>query len=201
MDFAHSVRAAFQSWWTLFGILAASLTAFNLLRKLINLGLGEALARIFAAYQHWIHEPIVWVAGMLGLTAPPAIAIDMALLWLLIGGVVLRSGLALTQSMTLHRKGFASPQAPVWTGLLQQKNRILFVLFCIALWPFAIGQMLTRPHIYRHIPRNVIIAYDKRRYPEPEEIFVCDLRIVLLTQTLAVAACVAAWIFVNELVG
>ena len=86
-----AVRPSFTSWWSILGLLAASVSGFNLLRNLFAIQLSELLAAIAANYERFVHLPLRSLISWMHLPQPPTWAVDVALLWIPIGGVVLRS--------------------------------------------------------------------------------------------------------------
>ncbi len=191
-----SVRAAFSSWWALFGILAASITGFNLLRKVIDIGLAKILADLLAIYQRWVHLPVQWLFDWLRWSPPPAWAIDLALLWLLIGGVVLRSawGVRVEALDTWARDN----DNKFWQWLLETRAALPAFLFLTTFaWPVVVLFMLQKPHITRFLGKGINpLSHhrDDKRFR-----YYCDMRIVLAVQALTAAACVSVWVVTNIL--
>lgn len=191
-----SIKVAVAGWWTLIGIVAASVTGFSLLRKMIDIGLARVLADLFATYERWVHAPIEWLFGWLQWPVPPAWTIDVALLWLLIGGVVLRS------AWGVRRAGLENwahdKERPFWAWLLSARVALpVFLFLTIFVWPLPALYMLQKPHMTLFRGKGVTPRRDRRN--DKTFRYFCDMRIVLVTQALAAIICIGAWVAANVL--
>jgi hypothetical protein len=198
-NFWRSVQTAYSGWWTLLGLLAASISGFNLLRKVLEIGLSNALAAVVAAYQSIIHPPILWVVRQLGLSPPPEWAIDIGVFWLLIAGVVLRSAWAI-RATTISEGVRMGGASKFWSALMQERRTLpLFLLLALVAWPYLVWMLLSAPHVIRYkksrsfAPRPLGGAI-----PRGSESY-CDMRIVLGTHALTAIVCIVAWGALNML--
>jgi hypothetical protein len=197
-SFWQSVRTAYAGWWTLLGVLAASISGFNLLRKLLDIGLAEAIAVVVDAYQRIVHPPVLALVRWLGLSPPPEWAIDVGVLWLLIAGVVLRSAWAI-RAATIDEGVRMGGPSKFWSALMQDRLTLpVFLLLAVLAWPYLAWKLLSAPHVIRYKKSR---SFSPRASPAPGRgsEYYCDMRIVLGTHALTAIACVLAWGALNVL--
>lgn len=172
------------------------MTGFNLLRKLADIGLAQVVADIMQAYQEWVHFPVQWLFGWLHLAPPPDWTIDVALLWLLIGGIVLRSAWPIRIG-ALRAGKWVNTSFDMWDTLLEKRWALLpFIGFCLLIWPLAAYFLVSEPYFYSTSESS--FAPSSHRM-DRHWTFLYDLRTVLSAQALAALASVAAWVVVNVL--
>jgi hypothetical protein len=189
-----SVRAAFSSWWTVLGLMAASVTGFNLVRKLVDIGLAQVLSDLFAVYQQWVHFPVEWIFALFRLPPPPGWAIDLALFWVLIGSVVLRSAWVQRADAIKRKRQVNTTWGRFFEALLEKRIAFpFFLLVFVVLWPIGVMYFLSHPHLQRM--KTGSLTSGTTRYPTYT--YICDMRIVLATQAMAALVCVSAWAVLN----
>lgn len=201
-----SIRAAFTSWWTVFGIVAASVTGFNLSRNLLQIELSEVIGEIIRFYQSLIHLPIMWLIDWAHWPAAPAWAIDTGVLWLLLGGVVLRSAWPIR--LGLHNSaGFLTKHTNRLWGRILYLNLPMFVGLTVVFWPLVIFFMVERPIAFQKewkAAGRKTIAFSKPLHADQQlhaqYRFLHDLRIVLASQCALTFVCIAAWFALNALI-
>jgi len=199
----RSIRKAFSGWWSVLGIVAASITGFNLARNIFQVELADVFAEIAQAYEKLVHAPLLWLFARLNLDAPPAWAIDTGVLWVLIGGVVARTAWVLRTSL----KGAGA----VTLGLPEQMRSIppaVFFVVAWLLWPVAAFLLIREPLVHtvaRDDSETVLVSsgrLDRPGWPNPggRLRYAYDLRVVLATQAVVAAVCVLGWFVLNALV-
>ncbi len=193
----RSVRQGFTGWWAVAGILAASLTAFNLFRRIAQVGLSQLFSYLAAQWDAWIHLPIRWLVDWLHVPMPPAWTIDVAVLWLLIGGIVLRSAWGM-RATNAHSGVTLASDFELWNFLCDHHWTLpFFILFCLLLWPVAMFFMVAAPLVHRYFAsKDLEAGIIGQRYFRGEH-FLYDLRVVLLAQAIATVAFVVVWIGAN----
>ena len=137
--------------------------------NIVRIELSDVLAEIVRVYQVIVHFPVLWVFGWLNWPSPAPWAIDAVVLWLLIGGVILRSVLALRKQALRVSASIAPPEArervvkewrlrrlPMqrmleWQGssVMWHVSFIAFAIGYLLLWPWPLRAMLLTPRIYR----------------------------------------------------
>ncbi|MGE0739742.1 MAG: hypothetical protein AB7O98_00245 [Hyphomonadaceae bacterium] len=199
-SFWQSVRTAYSGWWTLLGLLAASVSGFNLLRKLLDIGLAEALQLIVHAYQSVVYPPILALVRLMDIAPPPEWLMDIGVFWLLIAGVVLRSAWAI-RAATIRDGVRMGGTSKFWSSLMQERLTLpIFLLLALIAWPYMVWMLLSAPHVIRYkrsrsfAPRTQL----GETLPRGSEYY-CDMRVVLGTHALTAIACVAAWGALNVL--
>lgn len=192
-EFFRSVRAAFSSWWSVLGIVMASVTAFNLARNLLpNFQVASVLSHIAETYQSVVYYPLWWILAWFSWPRPPAWAVDMAIIWLLIGGVMLRS---------------------VWHMMRQQSKRnapspivgVLMLVYgvgvALVFWPLLLARFLASPLAFDDGQEVSLLNRTDANDPSWQDVrgkFLYDLRIVLVTQALACVTCIMAFLTLNS---
>lgn len=183
-DFWTSARMAFDKWWKVIAVVAASAAGFNLLRKLADIGLSNFFADLTRVYQSIVHVPVDMVFQWAGWPQPPSWAIDIGVLWLVVGGVVFRTWLALFGEIAKYRPDFRM-SLPTFAALL-----VLGGL----LWPMGLFEVLSVPRVYREPATGVLQNTHER---PPGWTLYCDLRVSLGIQALALVVCIGVWVLVD----
>lgn len=212
VGFFASVRAAFASWWTALGVIGASVTGFNLVHGLLRLDLSQVLARAVQEYHRLVHLPVLLVLDWLQAPRPPLWLIDASTLWVLIGGVLLRTAWIVRQSALkarVMRRDSRTPAWALWYALLDTRFLLpVFILYCVVFWPLAVRHVLARPFVSRHYngDRTTSFEISSRKLTSGRWLIPgadiglrpsLDLRWVLSLQAAAVIACTAAWFALN----
>lgn len=210
-----SVRAAFSSWWSVLGVLAASVAGFSLLRDWLHTPLATVIAAILRSYKSVTHVPVIWLFQSMHWPRPPAWAIDAGVLWLLIGGVVFRSALVIRESLlslgpAAYRSG-PGPRPGIPALYFLMRPRLAFPLFlisCAVSWPVVAWSILNNPLMFQYNPKPEWIEWGDRpgievgRAYNPDSgifLFLYDVRIVLATQAIVAAVCIITWFTLNYL--
>lgn len=206
------MRAALSSWWSVFGVLAASVTGFNLLRNALRVEPSALFAEIIRAYDHLVHQPIILIIQMIGAPIPRLWMVDATIVWLFIGGIVLRSAWVIRSGLLQAGENHHRPMInPVWRGLINVRALLpLFVLSSLLCWPIVVAFLCEAPFVYSHKWERVNIDTGERlplrllsvkrvRGVWQNTTYLYDLRIVLLTQAVVATCCVATWFVLNAL--
>lgn len=93
----ESAVAAFSSWWAILSVIASSLAGFSLVHRILQMELVDVLAEIVRLYQS-IYTPFIWFADIFNWPRPASWLIDAFAIWVLVGGIVLRSAWVLRAS-------------------------------------------------------------------------------------------------------
>lgn len=183
-DFWTSARMAFDKWWKVIAVIAASAAGFNLLQRLADIGLSKLFTDITRVYQSIVHVPVDTLFHWAGWAQPPSWAIDVGVLWLVIGGVVFRTWLSLFGEISKYQPDFRiSPQ-----------TFAMLLLMGGMLWPMGLIEVLSTPRVYRD-PTTGILQNTHAR--PPGWTLYCDLRVSLGIQAIALATCIAAWVLID----
>ncbi|MEZ5939645.1 MAG: hypothetical protein R3C52_15710, partial [Hyphomonadaceae bacterium] len=134
------MKTAFNNWWTVAGIIAASVTGFNLLRRFADIGLTTVLADLFDMYQHWIHFPVIKLFDLFSWPHPPSWAIDLVLLWILVAGVLTRTWLSMFGEISKYRDDYK----------VDFQTYLKIFLHTWLLMPVAVLGILHSPSVYRN---------------------------------------------------
>jgi hypothetical protein len=194
----RSMTSAFASWWSILGIMAASVTGFNLVRKIALIGLDQVVRNVFEIYEQWVHLPIFSIFDFFDLPRPHSWQIDIFLLWFLIGGIVLRSAWVQRTDAIRNKRHVNTSWGEYFDLLLEKRMTLPFFLFLfVALWPIGVVYFLSHPHVLR-LPSGSLKP-SRTRDSGGAYTYVCDMRIVLLMQALAACFCVGAWMVLNLL--
>lgn len=181
------------------GVVAASITGFNLLRKIVDIGLAQIIADLMRVYQDWVHIPIGWLFAWLRWPEPPAWVIDLGLLWLLIGGIVLRSTWGL-RTASLRSRLLIGTHSEFWKLLMTRRAAMpLFLAVCILAWPVAAWYLIRSPYIHTDRDNDLWHIGYRTSGGTYQQVFLYDMRVVLTAQALAALACIGAWVAVNVL--
>lgn len=196
--FWQSVRTAYSGWWTLLGLVAASISGFNLLHKLLSLGLSEAIAAVIDAYKNIIHLPAFAILEALGIPAPPDWAIDLCVLWILVAGIVMRTAWAI-RAATIKDGVRMGGRSKFWSALMQNRFTLpIFLAVTIVAWPYVVWMLLSAPHVIRYKRSRSFAPRDSQELPRGSEYF-CDMRIVLATHATTAVVCILCWAIANVL--
>lgn len=183
-DFWTSARMAFDRWWKVIAVIAASAAGFNLLQKLADIGLSELFTDITRVYRSIVHLPVDALFKWAGWRPPSSWAIDLGVLWLVIGGVVFRTWLSLFGEIAKYRPDFRiSP--PTFA--------MLFLMGGL-LWPMGLFEVLSTPRVYRDPQTGILQNTDEA---PPGWTLYCDLRISLGIQAIALVLCVVVWVLAD----
>lgn len=199
-SFWQSVRTAYSGWWTLLGVIAASISGFNLLHKVLSIGLADAIAAIVAAYQSVVHPPVQALARWLGVPTPPEWAIDAGVLWLLIAGIVLRSAWPMRAATIRDGVRMGGP-SKFWSALMQERWTLpLFLVLSTLAWPYVAWMLLSAPHVIRYRrSRSFAIRTEMGVNLPRGSDYYCDMRVVLGTHAFTALACIVLWAMLNVL--
>ncbi len=198
-NFWQSVRTAYAGWWTLLGLLAASISGFNLLHKVLSIGLSAALSAIVDAYKAAVHPLVFGLAALLRIEPPPEWAIDIGVLWLLVAGIVLRSAWAIRAATITSNVRMGGPSR-FWSHLMQSPSALpLFILVGFVGWPYVSWMLLSQPHLIRYKKsRSFAPRGSPDALPRGSEYY-CDMRVVLGTHAITAIACILLWALLNVL--
>lgn len=196
--FWKSAQTAYTGWWTLLGIVAASISGFNLLRKVLDIGLSGAIQAIVTAYQSVVHPPIRAIFTYLHLAPPPDWAVDVGIFWLLIAGVVLRSAWAIRAATISENVRMGGP-SKFWSELMQERLMLpSFLLLAVFAWPYYVWMLLSNPHVIRYKRSR---SFSPRSSPDVARgaEYYCDMRIVMALHAATAVVCIVAWAALNVL--
>ncbi len=201
-----SVRAAFSSWWSIIGILAASVSAFNLLQNAFKFELSAVLREIAKTYYALLHAPFDWLFDAFNWPRLPSWLIDAIILWVLIGGIVLRSAYAFLSAVEEHRdvweRRWVWNEKPRYEGFDWIRkwiiDPIVFFFGCVVGWPAVVLPLLWSPYIYKSSAGHLSIHAEKPTYGN-YGILVCNMRTVVVLQAIALLVCLITWLTINAL--
>ncbi len=203
-----SFRAAFNSWWVAVGILASSITGFRLLINATHIRLANIATYVMVQYHHWVHLPAYRFFQWVHLPKLPDWSIDVALIWLIVGGIVLRSAQAIRGS-AIRRDKWVISKFGLWNFLLGKWWTLpLFIGFCLLLWPLAVLFMLAEPYIHESedggvIPNGLIMCrIGETVKPDGRKCWTYyqyDMRIIMAAQLLAALSVITTWVSWNAL--
>jgi len=203
-------RAAFGSFWSVFGIAISSVAIFNFLNEMLTLEAPALLAQLLVAFRSVFHPIANFLLGWTGWQFP-AWAKDALVVWLALGGATMRTFLILRRR--LHRVAGRravelrdaqyGQENPDRVELLENGPMRLFVnhfalavVMCLAsliAWPIIVALFMTAPVVYTRYDKARNVWVGGRGPPEASHTlfqYDHDLRITLAMQVLATVAVV-----------
>lgn len=197
-NFWQSVRTAYTGWWTLLGIIAASISGFNLLHKVLSIGLSNALAAVVDAYKAVVHPIVFGLLALIDVRPPPEWVVDVGVFWLLLAGIVMRSAWAI-RAATIDGGVRMGGRSKFWSALMQHRWTLpAFFLVSVFGWPYIVWMLLASPHVIRYKRSRSFAPRDTNELPRGSEYY-CDMRIVLATHAMTAVVCILLWALLNVL--
>lgn len=189
---AGSLKAAFDGWWAIAGLIAASVSAFSLISRIGDLRLAAIFEEMLQLYARVVHLPVAWVWRYFSWEIPAPWLIDAAFAWSLIGGVVLRTYLR------VHR--LQGQEQFKTKPLLNALFIVVGSVVTVVLWPLSVLSMLSAPFAYRRA-YGVILEDVGPQDPNNQRdgAFLFDMRLVMVMQAIALLACLSAWLLTNAI--
>ena len=211
----QSASEALKGWWTVFGILATSVTIYNLLNNTFHFNVPQVLAAVLDGYRKVFHFPFRMCELLFSISIHPIIK-DAIVLWLIGAAATLRANLK------THNPYDFKAQFSLWRSIMNQEwrraatysnFRISIVLgfyhpiwravLIIFVWPRLLYMFFRQtPYLYASKDLNVPgrrYIYTSKSRVEPVERegyrFLFDMRVVFAVQLLTaiLTACALAY--------
>jgi hypothetical protein len=131
-------RSAYSSWAAVLGTILATVALCNLIFRVTNVSVFEALAWILTAYRKTFHPPIDYLLSFFSLRIPAA-AKDVLVLYIAMSGVLYRM-LSYEEPSPLKAQFPVTLRTRFW-DLRMWAVKILFALF----WPYFVRGFLWYP--------------------------------------------------------
>lgn len=206
-----------KSWFAIFGLFAAIVSASNFVISVFNIGTHEFFEIVLNTYRGIFHGVINLILFPLKIKLPPY-AKDLVVIYFLIGGSFLRARraegsiyldgdncsvknafLALlfgrepgnTKSLYSGRGYLMYQYSPTW---MRQTLDVL-------IWQRVLIQYWNRPRVFRNEYNGSIQSFSATYTPGGIKTFLYDRRVIFLVQALAVILGVIGVIVVNGFLG
>jgi len=192
------------------------MTGFSMLQNLLSMRLAPILTEMVRAYQAIAHTPLRAIVTAFGIPAPPNWAMDALVLWLLLGGVVLRTAWTARANALKAKSRSGGSSHKLWNTLISDpKAGAAFIAFNLLAWPYAVVLLLKHPCVHRTVQtgKDPLLTFYNERLPPgeyawfargrsgtTEHTYLYDLRAVLATQGAAAIGGTVGWFLLNAMI-